>query len=74
MIWFSILVAVTLQTCWLSPPVALSAYYLKAVVPNWDLWQIYRGMMPFMLLQWCCVLLIYFFPEIALYLPNLWYK
>jgi len=74
MIWFSILVAVTLQTCWLSPPVALSAYYLKAVVPNWDLWDIYRGMMPFMLLQWACVLLIYFFPEIALYLPNLWYK
>ncbi len=74
MIWFSILVAVTLQTCWLSPPVALSAYYLKAVVPTWDLWQIYRGMMPFMLLQWGCVLLIYFVPEIALYLPTLWYK
>jgi TRAP-type mannitol/chloroaromatic compound transport system permease large subunit len=74
MIWFSILVAVTLQTCWLSPPVALSAYYLKAVVPGWDLWQIYRGMMPFMLLQWGCVLLIYFVPDIALYLPNLWYK
>jgi len=74
MIWFSILVAVTLQTCWLSPPVALSAYYLKAVVPNWDLWQIYRGMMPFMLLQWVGVVLIYLFPEIALYLPNLWYK
>jgi tripartite ATP-independent transporter DctM subunit len=74
MIWFSVLVAVTLQTCWLSPPVALSAYYLKAVVPTWDLWQIYRGMMPFMLLQWGCVLLIYFVPEIALYLPTLWYK
>jgi tripartite ATP-independent transporter DctM subunit len=74
MIWFSILVAVVLQTCWLSPPVALSAYYLKAVVPTWDLWQIYRGMMPFMLLQWLCVVLIYFFPEIALYLPNLWYR
>jgi len=74
MLWFSILVAVTLQTCWLSPPVALSAYYLKAVVPAWDLWQIYRGMMPFMILQWICVLLIYFFPDIALFLPNLWYK
>ncbi len=74
MIWFSVLVAVTLQTCWLSPPVALSAYYLKAVVPSWDLWSIYRGMMPFMLLQWLGVVLIYMFPEIALYLPNLWYK
>lgn len=74
MLWFSILVAVTLQTCWLSPPVALSAYYLKAVVPAWDLWQIYRGMMPFMLLQWACVLLIYFVPDVALFLPNLWYN
>ncbi len=74
MLWFSILVAVTLQTCWLSPPVALSAYYLMAVVPAWDLWQIYRGMMPFMLLQWACVLLIYFVPDIALFLPNLWYN
>jgi tripartite ATP-independent transporter DctM subunit len=74
MLWFSILVAVVLQTCWLSPPVALSAYYLKAVVPAWELLQIYRGMMPFMLLQWACVLLIYFIPDIALYLPNLWYK
>jgi tripartite ATP-independent transporter DctM subunit len=74
MIWFSILVAVTLQTCWLSPPVALSAYYLKAVVPGWDLWAIYRGMMPFMILQWACVLLVYLFPQIALYLPNLWYN
>lgn len=74
MLWFSILVAVTLQTCWLSPPVALSAYYLKAVVPNWELLDIYRGMMPFMLLQWFCVLLIYFFPQVALFLPNLWYN
>lgn len=74
MLWFSILVAVTLQTCWLSPPVALSAYYLKAVVPNWELWDIYRGMMPFMLLQWLCVFLIYFFPQVALFLPNLWYN
>jgi tripartite ATP-independent transporter DctM subunit len=74
MVWFSVLVAVTLQTCWLSPPVALSAYYLKAVVPGWNLLEIYRGMMPFMILQWFCVFLIYFFPEIPLYLPNLWYN
>lgn len=74
MVWFSILVAVVLQTCWLSPPVALSAYYLKAVVPGWSLLEIYRGMMPFMLVQWLCVFLIYFFPEIPLWLPNLWYN
>ncbi len=73
MIWFSILLAVTLQTCWLSPPVALSAYYLKAVMPAWDLWQIYKGMLPFMLLQAAAVVILYFFPRIALFLPTLWF-
>ncbi len=46
--WFAILVAVNLQTAWLSPPVALSAYFLKGVVPEWDLKDIYLGMMQFM--------------------------
>jgi len=49
--WFAILVAVNLQTAWLSPPVALSAYFLKGVVPEWDLKDIYLGMMQFMVLQ-----------------------
>ncbi len=48
MVWFCILLAVTLQTCWLSPPVALSAYYLKGIMPSWDLADIYKGMLPFM--------------------------
>jgi tripartite ATP-independent transporter DctM subunit len=71
MVWFSILLAVTLQTCWLSPPVALSAYYLKGIVPQWDLADIYKGMLPFMGLQWLAVIVLYFFPQIILYLPNL---
>jgi len=71
MVWFSILLAVTLQTCWLSPPVALSAYYLKAVMPRWDLADVYKGMMPFMALQWIAVLILYFFPQIILVLPNM---
>jgi TRAP-type mannitol/chloroaromatic compound transport system permease large subunit len=74
MIWFSILLAVTLQTCWLSPPVALSAYYLKAVVPEWTLLEIYKGMLPFMGLQMLCVVILYFFPNVAMVLPNLWYN
>lgn len=70
MVWFSILLAVTLQTCWLSPPVALSAYYLKGVMPRWELFDIYRGMLPFMGLQVLAVVLIYLFPQIVLVLPN----
>ena len=71
MVWFSILLAVTLQTCWLSPPVALSAYYLKGVMPQWELSDIYKGMLPFMGLQWIAVLILYFFPQIILVLPNM---
>ena len=69
-IWFCTLVAVCMQTAWLSPPVALSAYFLKGVVPDWDLGDIYKGMMQFMVLQVIGLLLILFFPEIALYLPR----
>ena len=69
MVWFGILVAVNLQTAWLSPPVALSAYFLKGVVPNWDLRDIYLGMMQFMLVQLFGLALIFIFPQIVLWLP-----
>ena len=70
MVWFGILVAVNLQTAWLSPPVALSAYFLKGVVPNWDLKDIYLGMMQFMVIQLIGLILIFIFPQIVLWLPN----
>ena len=68
--WFGILVAVNLQTAWLSPPVALSAYFLKGVVPEWDLKDIYLGMMQFMVIQLIGLILIFTFPQIALWLPT----
>ena len=71
--WFAILVAVNLQTAWLSPPVALSAYFLKGVVPEWDLKDIYVGMMQFMVLQVIGLILIVIFPQIALWLPTVLY-
>ncbi|MGF1476244.1 MAG: TRAP transporter large permease subunit [Geminicoccaceae bacterium] len=71
--WFGILVAVNLQTAWLSPPVALSAYFLKGVVPEWDLKDIYLGMMQFMVIQVIGLLLIIAFPAIALWLPRMIY-
>ncbi|CUH80120.1 Neu5Ac permease [Tritonibacter multivorans] len=69
MVWFGILVAVNLQTAWLSPPVALSAYFLKGVVPNWDLKDIYLGMMQFMLVQLFGLVLLFLFPRLVLWLP-----
>ncbi len=68
--WFGILVAVNLQTAWLSPPVALSAYFLKGVVPEWDLKDIYYGMMQFMVIQLIGLVLIFIFPQLALWLPS----
>ena len=69
LLWFCTLVAVTLQTAWLSPPVALSAYFLKGVVPEWQLKDIYVGMMQFMVLQMLGLFIILFFPQIATWLP-----
>jgi len=70
LIWFGILVAVNLQTAWLSPPVALSAYFLKGVVPEWDLKDIYIGMMQFMVIQLLGLIILIIFPEIVLWLPE----
>ena len=70
MVWFGVLIAVNLQTAFLSPPVAMSAYYLRNVVPQWTLATIYRGMGDFMVLQCICLAIILFFPDIVLWLPR----
>lgn len=70
-LWFCALVAVCMQTAWLSPPVALSAYFLKGVVPEWELKDIYLGMMQFMVLQLIALTLVGLFPQLALWLPSL---
>ena len=71
--WFGILIAVNLQTAWLSPPVALSAYFLKGAVPDWDLKDIYIGMMQFMVIQLMGLAAVLAFPQLALWLPSLIY-
>jgi tripartite ATP-independent transporter DctM subunit len=70
LVWFCTLVAVNLQTAFLSPPVAMAAYYLKGVAPQWDLSDIYKGMYQFMILQVIGLLIVLFYPEIALWLPR----
>ena len=71
--WFGIMVAVNLQTAWLSPPVALSAYFLKGVAPQWALSDIYKGMMQFMVLQLVGLALVMVFPQLVLWLPGVLY-
>jgi tripartite ATP-independent transporter DctM subunit len=70
LIWFAALVAVVLQTAFLSPPVAMSAYYLKQVVKGWSLATIYAGMFQFMILQVICIGLMIAFPGIATWFPQ----
>ena len=69
-LWFCTLVAVCLQTAWLSPPVALSAYYIKGVVPSWELSDIYAGMVQFMVIQLIGLSCLLMFPQLALWLPE----
>jgi TRAP-type mannitol/chloroaromatic compound transport system permease large subunit len=74
-LFFGLLVALNLQTAFLSPPVAMAAFYLKGVSPpHVTLNQIFAGMMPFMGIQVVALVLLYNFPAIGLWLPNLLYK
>jgi TRAP-type mannitol/chloroaromatic compound transport system permease large subunit len=73
-LFFGILVALNLQTAFLSPPVAMAAFYLKGVAPRHvTLNQIFAGMMPFMAIVLVCMALLYIWPGIALWLPGFVY-
>jgi tripartite ATP-independent transporter DctM subunit len=74
MVWFGTVVAVCLQTAWLTPPMALAAYFLKGVMPEWDLKDISWGMVQFLGLQILGLLLVVVFPQIALWLPSVLYS
>jgi TRAP-type mannitol/chloroaromatic compound transport system permease large subunit len=74
-LFFGLLVALNLQTAFLSPPVAMAAFYLKGVSPpHVTLNQIFAGMLPFMGIQVFALFLLYMFPAIGLWLPQVLYK
>jgi TRAP-type mannitol/chloroaromatic compound transport system permease large subunit len=73
-LFFGLLVALNLQTAFLSPPVAMAAYYLKGVSPpHVTLNQIFAGMLPFMGIQVIAIVLLYLWPQIGLWLPSVLY-
>jgi TRAP-type mannitol/chloroaromatic compound transport system permease large subunit len=73
-LFFGLLVALNLQTAFLSPPVAMAAFYLKGVSPpHVTLNQIFAGMMPFMVIQVFALFLLYVFPDIGMWLPRVLY-
>jgi TRAP-type mannitol/chloroaromatic compound transport system permease large subunit len=70
-LFFGIMCALNLQTAFLSPPVAMSAFYLKGVAPkSVTLNQIFSGMYPFMVFQILAMLVLWFFPQLATFLPE----
>ena len=70
--FFAMLIALNLQTSFLTPPMAMSAYYLKGVqAKNVELMEIFRGIMPFLAIVILAMFLMYMFPGIALWLPDL---
>jgi TRAP-type mannitol/chloroaromatic compound transport system permease large subunit len=73
-LFFGILVALNLQTSFLTPPMAMSAYYLKGIAPPFvELWTIFKGCFPFLAMVFVTMFLVYVFPQLHLWLPNLFY-
>jgi TRAP-type mannitol/chloroaromatic compound transport system permease large subunit len=73
-LFFGILVALNLQTSFLTPPMAMAAYYLKGIAPpHGQLVQIFKGVMPFLFMVLVAMILLYVFPGLALWLPTALY-
>ena len=71
-IWFGILFAMNMQVSYLSPPFGPAAFYLKSVAPpDMTLAEIFRALIPFICIQLVALTIVLFFPEVALWLPNL---
>ena len=70
-LFFGVLVALNLQTSFLTPPMAMAAYYLKGIAPkDVELMEIFKGIMPYLGIVLFAMLLMYLFPQIALWLPE----
>ena len=70
-VWFGILFAMNMQVSYLSPPFGPAAFYLKSVAPkDMSLQEIFKALLPFIGIQICALTVVFFFPEVALWLPN----
>jgi TRAP-type mannitol/chloroaromatic compound transport system permease large subunit len=74
-LFFGLLVALNIQTSFLSPPVAMAPFYLKGVAPSWvNINDIFRGVLPYLFIVIISMVLLYSFPQIGLWLPNYLYR
>jgi tripartite ATP-independent transporter DctM subunit len=75
LVWFTVLLAVNLQTSFLTPPFGFALFYLKGLAPaEVKIQSIYRGIIPFVIMQLICLGLIILFPQLALWLPGVVYE
>lgn len=73
LLWFGILLAVNMQTAFLTPPFGFALFYMKGTVPpSVTMMHIYRGIVPFVAIQLMALALCMIFPEVVLYLPRRW--
>ena len=74
-LFFGLLIALNIQTSFLSPPVAMAPFYLKGVAPpHVNINDIFKGVMPFLFIVVIAMVLLYNFPEIGLWLPSVLYQ
>ena len=74
LVWFAVLVAVSLQTSFLTPPVGFAIFYLKGIAPpEVVLLDIYKGVVPFIILQLIGLLIVAFWPQLVIWLPSVAY-
>jgi len=70
-IWLGILIAINLQTSFLTPPFGFAIFYLKSVIPKEiNTLEIYKGVIPFILIQVITIIIIVLYPELTTWLPN----
>ena len=73
-LWFAVLFLVTLQTSYLTPPMAPSIFYLKAIAPpSMKLKDMYWGVIPFIACQVAVLVIVLLFPQVAIWLPKVMY-
>ena len=72
-VWFGILMARTMEMGMITPPLGLNVFVIKGVAPDVPLFEIYRGITPFLCADICHIILLIAVPQISLFLPNLLY-
>ena len=74
-LWFAIMIAINLQTSFLTPPFGFALFYLRGVAPkNVLTTQIYKGAIPFVFIQLLMLIILWFYPELATFLPKVIYN